>query len=256
MSLSATTFALGLGIIVPISKDYATHQELSKYSWHIVFKITENVSFEISRQNILIDWITLFQNLTIWPSFGWILASFSIQYLHIWFVSITKLYSSFHPHLTDILMEDIMIWRTRRSMKPNWPKLIMNCKSVRWWKKNPNPKWWSKWTKVQLQFRLQVMFDYRLTSNREKIVNFACIQAIPVNPSILPIPSWLNTPNASEQDLSKLLPAFSPIDETIPFMDNEDKPLDPDLEVEITRSRGRWAELWASNFTHIFIWTQ
>ena len=31
MSLSATTFALGLGIIVPISKDYATHQELSNF---------------------------------------------------------------------------------------------------------------------------------------------------------------------------------------------------------------------------------
>ena len=53
--------------------------------------------------------------------------------------------------------------------------------------------------------------------------------SLPVNPNFLPLPSWLDGPKVSEQDLSKYLAALPPRvenqGEDIPFMDTTDQHL-------------------------------
>ena len=52
--------------------------------------------------------------------------------------------------------------------------------------------------------------------------------SLPVNPTFIPLPSWLDGPKVTEQDLSKYLAALPPRVENqgqdIPFMDNADQP--------------------------------
>ena len=51
MSMSATTFALGLGIIVPISKDYSTHADISKPNIKPITIILHICSYHIGHQS-------------------------------------------------------------------------------------------------------------------------------------------------------------------------------------------------------------
>jgi len=182
MSLSATTFALGLGIIVPISKDYATHQELKPH------------------------YLTL-----IWLNFGIIFNSV-FTYLVCLHYQIVFIFSPApHGHFEGGHHHDLEAAEYEAELA-----------------KMDNEQQICAMMKEESDSKMIIEMD-------ESSFTVSSI----VNPSVLPIPSWLNTPNASEQDLSKFLPAFSPVDETIPFMDNEEKSLDPDLEFKITRSRER-----------------